>query len=84
MCFKDYQADTLLPELCLVRMAFLKRAPKTGKFSTNGKTKRAGHLVLYYKGDFFDPSGVVYSAAGIPSGMVINRYLEIKSGAVDT
>lgn len=73
--FKKFKVEPKLPEIALVRMEFLKRT--RGGYSTSGKTKRSGHLVLWANGYFFDPGGMIYTLDTMPKGMVIDQHLEV-------
>lgn len=65
-----------LPELALVRIAYLKRT-KGGKYSTSGKRKRGGHLIVWANGQFYDPCRDPYTPACLPPGIVIDTVLEV-------
>lgn len=73
--FLEYHGGKL-PEVALVRLAQLKRT-RTGKFTTNGKTKRSGHLVLWANNKFYDPCGREYTKEQMPKGAIIHLYLEV-------
>lgn len=74
--FQRYDPKVALPEIALVRVCYLKRT-RGGKFSSSGKTKRSGHLVLFANGYFFDPSGKLYTPTSLPPGVVLDTVLEV-------
>lgn len=62
-----------LPELALVRVVTLKRT-RHG-YSSSGKTRRNGHLVLWANGKFYDPYWGELSE--LPVGRKIDTVLEV-------
>lgn len=73
--FQKYTGQEL-PPLALVRVCYLKRT-RGGGFSTSGKTKRSGHLVLWTNNQFYDPNGRIWTLDTIPPGTKIDTVLEV-------
>lgn len=65
-----------LPELALVRIKYLKQT-RGGKYSTSGKTKRRGHLVVWANNQFYDPCRNPYTLNSFPPGFKIDSVLEV-------
>lgn len=72
--FRDF--DGTMPELALVHIGYLKKV-RGGNFSTTGKTRRSGHLVLWANGQFYDPAGRIYKMDGLRVGAKIVKVLEV-------
>lgn len=73
-----FYKDQPLPEVALVLVAFLQR--RGGRFSSSGRVKRRGHMVLLVNGIFYDPSWPFpYTLDSFPEGMgqVVHSFLPV-------
>ena len=64
-----------IPETGLVRIAFLKKSG--GHYSTTGKTKRTGHLVVIAHGIVYDPAGRIYPLSALPADRIVDKVLSV-------